>query len=114
VAVGVHRRQLSPALERRRSGKRLVGDAGKRVDVGAGIDGATRDLLGGDVADGSQHLPGLGQLALARDQAADSEVAEEHPLALAGMFEEDVRRLDVAVYESGVVGGVEGARELGD
>src|SRR6516162_6526247 len=39
------------------AGKALVKHAGQRVDVGAAIDWAVLDLLGGNVVDGAHELP---------------------------------------------------------
>src|SRR4029453_10419484 len=73
------------------------------------VQRAALDLLRRAVVDGAEERTGLGQPFRAR-AAGEPEVAEARMIA--GLPDEDVRRLDVAGEEPGRVRGVERAADL--
>src|SRR6185312_599981 len=124
--VGVDQRQAQIALVRRLAGHQLVGGAGQRVLVGLAIGLAALDLLGRDVVERADELPGRGQVTGQR-LLADAEVGQVHVVVLvtelialsagvpaAGRVEQYVGRLDVAVNEVVRVRRVERGRYLAD
>src|SRR5207247_217255 len=97
-------------VEQRRPGQRVVEHAGEGVDVGAGVDLAAFDLLGGAVLDRADEgaragHPGGGELL---DRAEIGEVC-----AVFGA-DEDVGRLHVPVDEPAGGSGVERRGDLAE
>ena len=101
-----HRRA---ALVRWLTGQAFVQDAAERVDVGAAVDGAAFDLLGGDVVDGAERVAGGRAGVGILGAAGEPEVAEVG--VLVGR-EQDVGGLDVAVDQAVLVRGVERVGDL--
>ena len=89
------------------AGDHLVEHDPERVDVAAGVDGLALGLLGREVGGRAHDRAGLGE-ALARlaDGPGDAEVGH---LDLAGVVDQDVAGLDVAVDHAAAVGEVQGA-----
>ncbi len=117
VEVGVHEAGRVAAGEGGSPGEGFVEHAAQAVDVDAGV-GVARvgEAFGGHVGHGSHGQAGGGQ-AGGGGVAGDAEVDEVDEVGVfvdAGVDEQDVRGFDVAVDESGAVGGVEGAGGLGD
>ena len=71
-----------------------------------------RDLLGRDVLERADDLPGDRDSGERARALREAEVAEVAVLASRGSRDEDVRRLDVAMDEALLVSGVEGLRDL--
>jgi hypothetical protein len=96
------------AEERDPAGEALVQHEAQRVEVGSPVETATAHLLRGEVFGRPHHDVVAGQVVPgAVEPLGDAEVGEQDA-AVRG--DEDVPRLDVAVDEPGVVGGVEGRR----
>ena len=105
----MHHRDLGVPFEGRPAGEAFVEHAAERVDVGATVERQPLDLLGRGVLDGAHEDPGpreIGRRRLLRD----AEVRQID--VLGGLRDQDVRRLDVAVDQVAVVGGVQCARDL--
>jgi hypothetical protein len=116
--VGEDDFDVGGALERDRAGEAVEQDAAQGVDVGAAVEGAALDLLGGDVGDGAHELVGGGEGGLRLLGAHLLDEAEVAQVAVAvgarrARGEEDVGRLDVAVDQPTGVGGVQRAGHLG-
>jgi hypothetical protein len=114
VQVREHDRQLALAVEGALPRETLEENAAERVDVGAPVDRAALDLLGRHVVDRADETALAGQAAHRRDVPREAEVADVGTLALVGLRDEDVARLDVAVHEPCRVRRVERARDLLD
>jgi len=105
--------------ERRPAGEELVEDAARGIDVGAGVDPRSRDLLWRHVGRGAHDQarrrtrPGLGlrspRLARPEHWASEAEVEDLEP-AVGGQHQ--VRRLDVAVHDAPGVRRAERIRHL--
>ena len=94
VFVGDRHRRV--AGERRPPGDHLVEHDPERVEVGAGIDVLALRLLGREVGGGPHDRAGLGEVAgPAGHGPGDTEVGHLH---LAGVVDDDVGRLDVAMH----------------
>ena len=116
--VGEDHLDVVHVLERHRAGEAVEQDAAQRVDVGAAVQVAALDLLGGHIRDRAHELVGGGQgrLRLLGVHLLDQpEVAQVAVAVAAGRAggEEDVGRLDVAVDQAAGVGGVQRAGHLG-
>ncbi|MCZ7678553.1 MAG: hypothetical protein M5U28_07170 [Sandaracinaceae bacterium] len=99
------------ALEGRPAEQAGVEQHPEGVDVGAAIHQRPAELLGGHEARRADGDPGGGE-ALGRQHARDAEVEEHGPrVAPDRARQEDVRGLDVAVDDPGVVNARERARE---
>ncbi len=83
------------------------------VDVGRCAWPRPVDLLRGDVVRGAEQLPGRGDRSRHRSGAADPEIGQEDALAVIRAFDQDVRRLDVAVDDPARVRGIECPRDGG-
>jgi hypothetical protein len=93
--------------ERLASGQQLEAEGAQREQVAAGVQHGPRDLLGRHVA---RRAPGVAPARdLARGRARDAEVQE---LRLARLQHHHVAGLDVAMDDAGLVGVVQGARQL--
>ena len=108
VDVGEDDLEVALARERRRAGQALEENAAERVDVGARVDLAGRDLLRGDVRDGSDEPLRAREALGAGRVAGKSEVTHVRLFAVGG--DEHVRRLDVTVDEAERMRGVERVR----
>ena len=90
--------------ERRRPGQQLEGGAGQRVLVGAAVDRVALDLLGRDVVQGAEELPGAGQPGGRRPATPCSARSRTGTRGRAGrcraVVEQHVGRLDVAVHQA--------------
>jgi hypothetical protein len=102
------RRHRSALVERAATGEQLVRDDAEGVEVGGAGGGLAEGLLGREVVRRAEHLAGLG-VSRPVDGAGDAEVGELHR---AVGHDEDVRGLDVAVDDAGLVGRPEGERGL--
>ena len=109
LQLGVERRRVGAAPERRLAREALVEHAAERVHIGAAVDLLAADLLGGDVIGGAERLGRAERERRVVEVAAETEVGQVDVPAL---VEQHVRRLDVAVDEAARVGGVQGARDL--
>ncbi|SNQ48326.1 hypothetical protein FRACA_2390007 [Frankia canadensis] len=98
-----HRHRGRPAV-RELAGERLEQHHPGGVDVAAGVGGAVGDLLGGEVADGTQDHAVSQRLGGLAEGPGEAEVGHLH---LAVVAEQDVLGLDVAMDDPGVVGGGE-------
>ena len=114
VHVRPEERDVGRPRERRLPGQALVEDAAERVDVRALVERVARDLLGGDVLERADDLAGGGDSRERARALGQPEVAEVAVLATAGLRDEDVRGLDVAVDEALLVRGVERLGDLGE
>ncbi|MEZ5061445.1 MAG: hypothetical protein R2700_08020 [Solirubrobacterales bacterium] len=114
----VHLRDVLAAIpERRPAGQHLVEDAAEGVDVGAGVDALTLDLLGRDVVERADEPAGRGQRGAARlvEPLRQAEVGQEGVLGrilALPRLDEDVAGLDVAMDETARVSDVEGTSDL--
>ena len=106
--MGVQDRHVAVALEQPASGQALEQHASQRVDVGGRPRDLAVELLGRRVPEACRRTPARRRAAGAG--GGDPEVAEER--AAAGLVDEDVRRLDVAMHEAAGVDGIERRREL--
>ena len=99
------------AGERRPPGHHLVHHDAERVQVAARVGLRALRLLGREVRGGTHHRADLGEVGLGRrvHRPGDAEVGDLH---LAVGADQDVRRLDVAVDEAGLVGEAERGRHL--
>src|SRR2546423_6161867 len=102
--LGVLRKRLS-------SRQALVEDAAERVDVGARVDVLPPDLLGCAVVDGAEERARLRQAGRA-DALRDPEVGQVD--VLVRLLDQKVRRLHIAVYETGPMRRVESRGRLRD
>jgi hypothetical protein len=105
----LERGKVGLSLVRRLSGEAVKEDTTEGVEVRAPVEGLTLDLLGAAVLDGAEEQARLGHPRGAR-ALREAEVAEVGVLARLG--DEDVRRLDVAMDEAGLVRAVERAADL--
>ena len=112
--MGVEAGRLAFAGEWDPAGQQFEEQAAERVDVDPGVDRAAGDLLGGDVVEGADEAPGLGQARLGGDVAGDAEVRDVGVLFALLAAEQDVGGLDVAVDQAGGVDRVEAVADLGD
>ena len=99
--------RLGIAPEGRRARQALVQHAGKRVAVGAPVDGLAADLLGRQVVERPHDPPRVGRGAA--DLLGDAKVGQVGVLIL---VQEHVRRLDVAVNQAAPVRRVQGVGDL--
>jgi hypothetical protein len=89
--------------------QQLVKDHAQRVNVGARVDGLALHLLRRHVCGRSNHAAGRGQSLLVVDELRDAEVED---LRLAAIRDEDVVRLDVAMYDAEVMGDADRRKQL--
>ena len=101
-------RRLRRTGERRLAGEALEQHAAERVEVGAGVGVARAQRLGRHVQRGPGDLARCGQLVV-RGLLGEAEVTQVDVVALR---HEGVGRLDVAVDEPALVGGVQRGGEL--
>jgi hypothetical protein len=112
--VRVEDRHLRVALERAVPGEAVIEDARERVLVAAPVERLAFDLLRRRVVDGADELPGLGLAGNRRAALGEPEVGEEGMVPSASVNgQQDVARLDVAMYEGLLVRGVQCVRHLG-
>ena len=107
-------RDVGRAREGRLAGQALVEDAAERVHVRALVQGVARDRLGGDVLERSDDLSGRGDTRQRSRALGQAEVGEIAVLLPCRLRDEDVRGLDVAVYEPLLVRRVERFGDLGE
>jgi len=110
VQVGVEYSDLARAMKRRLARQTLVGDATECVKVGAAVNVAPLDLLRCRVLDAADEAA-RSREAQRRGVLRDAEVREVDVIA---DFEQDVRRLDVAVHEPASMRCVERRGDLAD
>ncbi|ESU50077.1 hypothetical protein P376_1943 [Streptomyces sp. HCCB10043] len=104
--VLVDHRERGLAGERGPQRQQLVEQAAGGVQVGPVVDGLAERLLGGEVLRGAHDHAGLGHRRLrAVERAGDAEV---HHLDRAGIRDDHVGGLDVAVHDAVLVGVREG------
>ena len=101
---------LRAVAERQRPGETFEQQAAERVLVGAAVDDVTADLLGRDVVDRAHELPIRGTRG--RRGVREPEVGKIGMITVALLIEQHVARLDVAVHQAALMGGVERLREL--
>ncbi len=101
-----HHRDLVFAGKRQAAGDHLVQHDAERPDIGPHIAALADEMLGRHVGDGADRRAGARQRRAA-GQLGDAEVEDLH---LAATREHDVRRLDVAMDDVGVVRGRDRAR----
>ena len=80
--------------------QQLVSEHPDRIDVGALVHHGTGDLFGRHVVQRPDHLAGVGQARL--PGVGDAEVEDLHRAG--GVFDHDVRRLDVTMDDARLVG----------
>ncbi len=98
--------------ERRDAGEELIEDDAQAVDVGSPVEGLPLRLLGGEVGRRAADHPGPRKPGLALFQG-EAEVDDERvELARLVARQEDVGGLEIAVDEAGLVGGVDGSRDV--
>ena len=97
-------REVGLPLERTRPGEALIEHAAERIDIGAAVERATRDLLGRNVVDRSDEAALTRQAAHGRHVSSKTEGADVGVLLSVGPEpDEDVARLDIAMDESSSV-----------
>ena len=89
-------RLVALGRERRPAREHVVQDAAERVDVRARVHALAADLLGRDEVDRPHPVAGLRRPRVREHVLGEPEVGQVGVLALP---EQDVRRLDVAMYE---------------
>src|SRR5215218_11109244 len=95
--------------ERLAAGQQLERDDGERVAVRRGRRRLAHRLLGRDVGRGAEHLPRLRDLVL-EPEPGNAEIRQREAALL---VEQHVGRLDVPMYDAGLVRGVERRAGLG-
>jgi hypothetical protein len=101
IEVGVHRRDVGLTLERRPPAQALDQDARERILVGPPVDRLAPDLLGRNVVDRSDELPGARERLVGGQPLGDPEVGQEGPLGgRAQLRQEDVGGLDVPMHQA--------------
>ncbi len=101
-------RHLILALERDVAHEHLVEHDPERVEIAGRADALAERLLGADVVGGAEHAP-VGGEAVLLEGARDAEVGH---LRAAVLVDQHVLRLDVAVHDALVVGGLQRAGDL--
>src|SRR5262245_8296829 len=109
--VSPERLCLALAPKRRPAGEALVEDAGERVLVGACVDVSLSDLLRREVVERAGEPTESSGCSALTEALREAEVAE---VAVVPGIDEHVRRLDVTVHESTLVGRVQRAGDLLD
>ena len=110
--VLVDHRERRLAGERGPQRQQLVEEAAGGVEVRAVVDGLAERLLRGEVLGGAHHHAGLRHRRLGAVQGAGD--AEVHDLDGAGVGDDDVGRLDVAVDDAVLVAVGERLQDTGD
>ncbi len=110
VLVGDRDRRVG--LERRCPRQHLVEHHAERIQVAAAVDGLALGLLGREVGGGAHHRAVLGEARIgpAGERGGDTEVGDLH---VAAVGHQDVAELDVAVDETGLMGGRERGGHVG-
>ena len=90
--------QWGLAVEGDRAGKELKQDNSGRIDIGSRGNIRTRNLLGGEIADGADDLTRA--IVLRLGGAHQAEIADLNAVVVR---DENVVWLDIAVHEAGVV-----------
>lgn len=112
VQVRVHDRTAAGARERDRTGQQLVERAAEGVHIGAVIDGAAAQLLGGRVREGRRESAAFGGVMCG---PGDAEIADQHAIRTVGVGgEQDVRRFQVAMQQPGPVNLVQALGRFAD
>ena len=109
LEVGEENGGLGTAVKGGPTRQALVEEAGERVLVGASVDVLPLDLFGRDVRGRSERDAGVEARRLLRESPGEPEVRE---IDMAPAVEQDIRRLDVAVYETLPMRGVECVSDL--
>ncbi len=112
-----HHRDVRVTPERRLPDEAFVEHAAERVDVRPPVNVLTGDLLGCDVVDRAQKLAVVADPGLLGDQPREAEVREVDVVGAVGAsarVEEHVGGLHVAMHEAARMGGIQGARQLGE
>ena len=89
----------------------MESDTAERVDIRGRTDGLAADLLGGDVVERSDQVTGLCLIRVGLELLGQAEIRE---IDVIGWRQQDIRRLDITVYEPFRVSGVESGCSLGD
>ena len=97
------------AFEWGAAGEYLVHDAAQRIDIGTRIGVLAARLLRGKVLGGTDNGRSLGHRRGRIIQCTGD--AKVHHLHLAGIGEHDIRRLDIAVNDSRLMGCLQGLRD---
>lgn len=108
--MGGHLAFHGVARERTVAGQALVQHTRQCIDVGAGVGLTGRQTLGRHVVPAANRGPGTGQARLV-GPSGDTEVDQVCEVVL---VDQDVGRLDVAVHQTDLVGGVQRAGYLAD
>ena len=114
--LGPHDSQALIPPERRRARQHLERRARQRVGVRAAVHRAALDLLGGQVVQGAEHLPGQGEVGGRLRGLADAEVRQVRVIfraVLGQAAEQHVGRLHVPVHQPAGVRRVQRGGHLG-
>ena len=110
LEVGEDRRHLRPVAVWHGSGQAFENETGEAVLVRRAADGVATDLLGRDVGHRSHELA-VGRTAL-RCALGEAEIREITVLALVLAVQQHVARLHVAMDQAAAVSGIECPRQL--
>ena len=114
--LGPHDGQALIAPEWRGARQHLERRARQRVGVGAAVHRAALDLLGGQVVQGAEHLPGQGEVGGRLGGLADAEVRQVDMIlraVLSQAAEQHIGRLHVPVHQAAGVRRVQRGGHLG-
>ncbi len=102
-------------LERRCAGQQLERRARQRILIRAPVHLMALELLGRNIVQRAQELPGAGQPGGRQHRLAQPEVRQVHVIGPPGpRVHQHVRRLDIAVHQPGRVRGVQRRRHRRD
>ena len=107
-------RRARRARKRHRAGQGVKEQAAKRVDVGARVDVELLELLRRRVVQRAEDHAGARQLRRAGDGLRQAEVGQERVHRLPAVFDQHVRRLDVAVHDAAAMRGLDRVGEICD
>ena len=102
-------------LIRRRTSEKVKRGGRQRILIGPPIDVCTHQLFRRGIGEGAHGEVGHGESTDVNKWSRNAKVGQQDPpLAVLGIGEQDVRRLDVAVQQAPAVGVVECGGDTGD